>query len=495
MVEPAGFVEPAGTGGGEDHDIPKAICSDNQGNVYTVGFFGWHTAPEGYTVDFALDWGSNDEKTGAGSNDVFITKIGSQGEYCWTRRIGGAGRDCANAVCTDADGNVYVAGYFADVVDFGEDWGVTDVHTSRADYVRDAFITKIDADGGYCWSHTLGTTVKDDMANGVCADSAGNVYVTGSWAGTVNFAESWGGSDIKTSVPDGFRTDSFITKIGADGNYCWTHVFGDWEWEDTAFTVCVDPYDNVYVAGIFTETPDFAASWGGHDSKEASGVIDIFVTKIDSSGGYCWTKQIGGPSTSGDSDIPYDICSDATGNIYLIGTFEETVNFAEDWGGNDTKVAYVHDMFITRINADASYGWTHKIGEPYYASYSQKMKGICADGNGAVYIAGGFRQEVNFAEDWGGTDIRIPDLYLGEPAEGRDAFITKLTEEGDYVWTRTLGGAQVDSAADVCVTPSGHVWIAGFFNGTVNFAKEWEGYDIKMSMGKSDIFITELTGE
>jgi len=41
-------------------------------------------------VNFGADWSLTDSKTSAGSYDIFITKINSDGTYGWTKRMGEA---------------------------------------------------------------------------------------------------------------------------------------------------------------------------------------------------------------------------------------------------------------------------------------------------------------------------------------------------------------------------------------------------------------------
>jgi hypothetical protein len=114
------------------------------------------------------------------------------------------------------------------------------------------------------------------------------------------------------------------------------------------------------------------------------------------------------------------------------------------------------------------------------------------DGEGGVYVASHFFSEVNFAEDWGETDTKVCD---GDNPAACDISVTKMTEQGEYCWTRSIGGTDIDSAVDICATPNGNVFLTGFFYGAVNFAKDWEGFDIKVSNGGFDIFITKLSQE
>jgi hypothetical protein len=386
--------------GGSGWDEACSVCTDADGNVYVAGNF------EG-SVNFAADWGGSDVKNSAGECDVFVTKIDSSGSYSWTRRMGGSVVDKNWALCTDAQANVYVAGYFYGSVNFAADWGGSDVKNSAG--ACDIFITKIDSTGSYSWTRRMGGS-SYDLAFAVCTDSDRNVYVAGNFYGSANFAADWSGSDTKDSAGE---WDIFVTKIDSAGSYSWTRRMGS-SGLDEACAVCTDAQANVYVAGTFQDSVDFAADWGGSDTKTSAGTYDIFVTKIDSAGSYSWTRRMGASS----DDYVKSVCTDADSNVYMTGYFEGTVDFAADWGGSDTKTsAGNYDIFITEIDASGSYGWTRRMG----GAQPDRANAVCADTGGNMYVAGYFGETVNFADDWSGSDTKTS---MGKS----DIFVTKITQ-------------------------------------------------------------------
>ena len=140
--------------------------------------------------------------------------------------------------------------------------------------------------------------------------------------------------------------------------YGWTKMMGGSS-NDYGQSVSVDSSGNLYVSGYFSGTVDFAADFGGSDSKTSAGSRDIFVTRIYADGTYGWTKRIGG----GSADYGWSVSVDTSGNVYVTGFFQSYMNFAEDWSGSDSKTsAGSWDIFVTRINADGTYGWTKRMG-------------------------------------------------------------------------------------------------------------------------------------
>jgi len=389
--------------GGTTLDQSNAVATDGSGNVFVTGLF------EG-TVIFGNDWGAGDSKTSLGSYDIFVTKVDAAGNYGWTHRMGGTGQDRADDMAIDGSGNVYVVGYFTGTVDFAQDWGGDDSRTSAG--VNDIFVTKVNADGTYGWSHSIGGTGYD-CGYGVTADGNGNVYVTGAFNGTVNFAQDWGESESKTSAGG---NDAFVTRVNADGTYGWTHRMGGTGEDDWA-DITVDGSENVYVTARFYLTVNFADDWGGSDPKTSAGGLDIFVTKLGADGSYDWTHRIGG---TGTGDTSYDIGVDGNGNIYVAGHFDSTeINFAADWGGTDSKTCLggPHDVFVTKVNADGTYAWSRRMGD----TGNDAGFAIAVEHSGNVYLTGIFSSTVNFAADFGGTDSKTS-------AGSYDIFVTKISE-------------------------------------------------------------------
>src|SRR5205823_6448686 len=103
-----GTVEWARRAGGTSDDKGQGIAVDRNGNVFVVGNFNGN-------VDF-----SGTTLTGAGSDDVFLTKFASDGTVIWAKGSGGINKDYATAVALDATGNVYMTGEtLSDISYFG----------------------------------------------------------------------------------------------------------------------------------------------------------------------------------------------------------------------------------------------------------------------------------------------------------------------------------------------------------------------------------------
>jgi hypothetical protein len=175
----------------------RAVVVDGSGNIYVTGSFT-------DTADFIPDPVNTDNKNSAGSADIFLTKIYSDGSYGWTKSIGGPGDDLGISVTLDNAENLYLTGGFSGSVDFNPDSG-TDIHTSSGSL--DIFLTSIGSDGSYGCTKTIGGT---DFEGGtsVTAYNSDKVYITGMFNGTVNF-DPGSGTGNRTSAGG---EDIFLSK-------------------------------------------------------------------------------------------------------------------------------------------------------------------------------------------------------------------------------------------------------------------------------------------
>jgi len=227
---------------------------------------------------------------------------------------------------------------------------------------------------------------------------------------------------------------------------------------DVANVIAVDSSGNSYITGYFNGTVDF----GGGDVTSA-GDSDIFVLKLDSSGTFQWVKTFG----SASSDYGHAIAVDSSGNSYITGYFNGTVDF----GGGDITSAGSSDIFVLKLDSSGTFQWVKTFG----SASSDYGRAIAVDSSGNSYITGRIREIVDF----GGGDVTF--------AGGSDIFVLKLDSSGTFQWANSYGDTSFDLGYGIAVDSSGNSYITGNFFGTVDFG----GGDVT-SAGGSDIFVLKL---
>ena len=318
--------------GGTSDDASSSITTDGSGNVYTTGSFY-------ETVDF--DPGSSTfNLTSAGYGDIFISKLNSSGNFLWAKSMGGTSTGIGNSIITDASGNVYTTGYFVGTGDFDPSSSTFNL-TSAGN--TDIFISKLNSSGDFLWAKGVGGN-GSDYGRSITIDVSGNVYTTGSFAGTIDFDPGLGTFNLTSAGNNFLDPDIFISKLNSSGDFVWGKRIGGY-YNDEGVSITTDVSGNIYTTGYFDRTVDFDPGVGTFNLTSASGGSgDVFISKLNSSGDFVWGKRIGGNSF----DICNSITTDVSGNIYTTGYFNGTVDF--DPGSSTFNLTSDNaDIFISKI--------------------------------------------------------------------------------------------------------------------------------------------------
>jgi hypothetical protein len=454
-----GFVW-AGALGGSSFEVASSVTADGTGNVYTTGaFFG--------TADFDPDTVATFDLTSAGSRDIFISKLDSNGDFVWARRVGGTGNDESYSIVVDAAGNVYITGYFEDTVDFDPGAGTSNLTSTGG---TDTFILKLDSNGDFAWAKSLDGS-SDDGGIGIVLDASGNVHTVGYFQGTVDFDPGAGTSNLTSAG----SFDVYIWKLDSNGDYVWAKRIGRTN-SDFPSAIAVDASGNVYTTGTFESWVDFDPG-AGTAYLTAAGDYDVFVSKLDSSGDYVWAKRMGGT----DFDYSNSLAVDASENVYTAGRFQGTVDFDPGAGTSNLTSAGDYDIFVSKLDSSGDYVWAKRMGGTGY----DEANSIALDATGNVYTAGEFLGTVDFDPGAGTSELTA--------AGGRDVYVSKLDGSGDFVWAKGAGSTGSDRSDAMTADASGQVYAIGTFQGTVDF-DPGAGTSALTSVGSSDIFVLKLSG-
>ena len=332
--------------------------------------------------------------------------------------------DCGGGVAFDTEGNLILAGLWADEIwvgkydtDYALLWEVfypavsglggcmeVRVAVDAADAVavigpqgpsQDVFVAKLDADGGELWTQTF---AGDGIAGGVPGDIAfdleGNVLVAGELTDAMTNMQFW------------------LTKLTPDGDEVWadTHA-GPGCCVNGARGVAADTDGNVWAVGY-----------------ESSGMYltQVFMQQYDAAGGILDTLVI--PSVDGSSghEIAYDVALDTFGDRIVVGTHRV------DAGVDD------NDAWVRRYvgGAEAWMTWFEGTGP-----------------------AEDFALGVALAPD--GTIVSAGVMY-DAPEDGlRNRWLAKLSEDGTPLWQRRVDESSTDFWVSVAVAADGRIAVAG----------------------------------
>lgn len=420
--------------GGESYDYGNAIAvHPTDGSVYTTGSFS-------EIVDFDPGVGVFN-LTSVGLENMFISKLDSAGNFVWAKAIGGVSNVSGQSTALDpaGSGGVYTTGYFGGTADFDPGPGIFNLTATGG---SDIFISKLDSSGNFVWAKAIGETNSSQVGYAIAIDPAGNgsVYTTGWFSGTVDFDP---GSGI-FNLSAGAGIDVFISKLDSSGNFVWAKAIGGSNGIDIGYAIAVDTAGSggVYTTGIFNGTADFDPGAGTFNLTSA-GYIDIFISKLDSSGNFVWAIAMGGPGEDYGQSIAID---PGSGDVYTTGNFWGTVDFDP---GAGTFFLNGSGTFISKLNSAGNFVWAKSMN-----GYALGTSIALYPGNVGVYTTGIFYGSVDFDPGPG-----VYNLVSGHS----DLFISKLDGSGNFVWAISSDGEAGVYGASVALSTSEKVYATGNF--------------------------------
>lgn len=233
----------------------------------------------------------------------------------------------------------------------------------------------------------------------------------------------------------------------AQVDYLWAKSIGGTSYE-VGNSITVDNIGNVYITGSFSGTADFDPS-ASIANLTSLGGSDIFIAKYDASGNYIWAKQIGGI----DSDISRSIALDNSGNIFITGSFNDTVDFDPSIGIQNLSSSGWTDIFIAKYDGAGNYIWAKGIGSSSY----DESNSITIDNLGNLLFTGYFFGNVDF-------DAGLNTNNLNS-VSGQSIFIAKYDNTGNYIWAKGIGGNQCFNVGYSVTTDTlGNVFTTGGFS-------------------------------
>jgi Secretion system C-terminal sorting domain len=302
--------------GGTSNEFARKIkTGKNNELVVTCNFEG--------TVDFDPGPGVNNI-TSAGSTDVFIARIYTDGVLDWVKTIGNSGGNQGPGIGVDESGYIYSVGSFSGTIDTDPDITNTNFLTATGT-ASDGLIIKLDSNGIFQWSHNISSN-SGALINDVEPDRDNNIYLTGWFSGFVDFDPS-NGMDTYTNVSG---IDAFFWKMTANGNHVWAKVTGNSlpEFYDGR-SVKIASNGSPYVLGVFEGSADFDPG-AGTSTESSLGDFDIFVWGLYPNGSFSFSKSIGGSGKEVSADLHIDVSD----NIYFSGFFSSPVDF-NPWSGTN----------------------------------------------------------------------------------------------------------------------------------------------------------------
>jgi hypothetical protein len=337
----------------------------------------------------------------------------------------------------------------------------------------------------FLWLQQFGTT-QDDTSLGFIIDDQDNLYLTGSTAGQLGNA-SFG------------QQDGWVARLDTSGNQVWLQQYGTAQ-DDEFRDIDVQGEGELYLSGWLEQNPSgnptgfptaaavsydregnfrwlaqpsFNAAWGWDIEVDASQNVILSssnnVAKYDDLGNLLWSNSepdsfngtaIGAQNSlylsrreniskhdaagnvlwefanpSGTS--VHDVILDVEGNALFVGRTPNSLA-APNAGGDD--------IWLSKYDGDGNPIWSQQFG----SAADDFANSILMDASHNIYLTG------RTAGDLGATNAR-----------GQDAFVAKLTPDGDLLWINQFGTPEDDNAFYARFDSQGNLYLNGWTEGTL----------------------------
>jgi len=210
----------------------------------------------------------------------------------------------------------------------------------------------------------------------------------------------------------------FVAKYDPSGNFIWARQSRLLNYTSSPYFVCgnsiaIDRFDNIYITGYFGDT----ISFGAEVLKGGLSSANVFVVKYSKSGNVLWAKSA--IATSMGYAQSNSIAVDIVGNVFITGTFADTVLF--DVNSLITKCS--QDVFIAKYDSLGNVLWVEKANGNTTATVGVGCS-ISVDMSGDSYVTGYFTDTIAFGS-----------ATLIEPNSNEEVFLAKYNgNNGNVLW-------------------------------------------------------------
>lgn len=369
----------------------------------------------------------------AGSRDVFIAKMDTDGNYQWVITDGGTDSDYALSVTVDEFENIYITGITTGTATF-------ESTTIVSDALGDAFVAKYSPQGSLIWVKQINGSVGKDYGSQIECDLNGSIYIAGNQAGDFAY-----GTGANTLVDPGY----FYAKMDYDGNFIWCKgPQNGSSYSASILNALTIKNEKIYIGGGTRSnvTFDTVATNGGTPTW---GVF--YFAEVDTSGHVLWVETGTGVTYSGCDAIAV---SDSA--IYISGSFSYITEFdtitvtsnSTSFAGQDVYDG--RDAYLAKYSLDGT-----------SCHWVKEQKGLKTDINystiintrGNIVTSGVYNQY---------------DQYSATLSEG-DIKITAYTPSGDSLWQEFLSGDRAGVCSSITQDNAGNYYIAGAMKGDYHF--------------------------
>ena len=181
------------------------------------------------------------------------------------------------------------------------------------------------------------------------------------------------------------------------------------------------------------------------------------------------------------NDYPTQMAFDASGNIYRLGYYQDSVDVDPDTAEVIIVAQGGYDFFVQKLDRKGNHLWVKSIGA---RNTSEQAWDIKVSPGGMIYIVGEFGSRTDFDPGPGVANLNT---------RGRDdIFVLKLDTSGTFQWARGFGGSLDETGRSIAIDAQENCYFTGYFeSSSVDFDPSGATYNVS-SNGDEEIFVAKI---
>lgn len=384
---------------GDDRSMSCTV--DAQGDYLFVGMF-----TDSIRLSQSILLKSN------GKADFYLLKTNSLGEPIWAIHGGGGSFSSeAVGVDTDAQGNIYVAGYFTDTLKIG----TTEIYGYK-DGKKDGFIGRFTPSGELVWVKTATGPIDDQFETIEVVGSA--IYATGRFKLSLTIdGVTFQSQDSNV----GENVNPFVVSMSTDGTLNWINKVDCQSGFARAISSAANGY--LYVGFELKGTPflrTVGTSYVQPLKQSNSTTADNYIVALNpQTEAQVWANRM----SSNKSEMLYALTSDENSNVLIGGIFQSTVKLESTDGNSASATSKGNfDFYLCKYDASGKLLWSDFQG----GTESDVLTGIAIGKNGYIYLTGYFSSPT----------IQMGNVTVEAALSNINSLILRYTPEGVPSWAK-----------------------------------------------------------
>jgi len=246
-----------------------------------------------------------------------------------------------------------------------------------------------------------------------------------------------------TTLENVGNADVFLLKMNADASLDWALSGGSSSLDASAGIALTET--DIYWTGTYW----LNATFGEIELTAEKSAKSIFLLEYNLEGEATWDLSIHGTGTKSVTDIK----SDDQGNIYLTGSFSDSL-FVMD---RALRAKSETDLFVLKLNESHELLWLIQAGDEG-VTLPERM---AITSNGDIILAGAIQGIATFGDDVVETNTSDDDV-----------FVARFSADGEGIWGRKAGGVHGQFCSALTLDEEENIYVGGNIIGVMKLSDD-----------------------